>query len=53
MAGRHRDPQAAMESGKLPEVARVSQLMTEAAQEWHQLIQEQTAASSVVAKMVR
>ena len=53
MAGRHKDLQVAMESGKLPEVARVSQLMTNAAREWHQLIQEQTAAPSTLANMVR
>ena len=53
MAGRHKDLQVAMVSGKLTEVARVSQLMTNAAREWHQLIQEQTAAPSTLANMVR
>ena len=37
MAGRHADLQTALASGQLPEVARVSHLMTNAAQEWRQL----------------
>ena len=41
MAGRHADLHTAMVAGQLPEVARISQLMTHAAQEWHQLLQGQ------------
>ena len=53
MAGRHADLQTAMVSGQLPEVARISQLMTKAAQEWRQVLHEQIAAPSLVANTVR
>ena len=54
MAGRHVDLQTAMTSGQLLEVARISQLMTSAAQEWHQLIHGSiSAVPSVVANSVR
>ena len=53
MAGRHADLHTAMVSGQIPEVARISQLMTNAAQEWHRLIQGQMTAPSVVANTVR
>ena len=52
MAGRHADLQTAMASGQLPEVARVSQLMTNAVQEWRQF-QEQMTTPSLVANTVR
>ena len=52
MAGRHADLQTAMASGQLPEVARVSQLMTNGAQEWRQF-QEQMTTPSLVANTVR
>ena len=50
MAGRHADLHAATVAGQLP---RIAQLMTNAAQEWHQLIQGQMSCPSVVANMAR
>ena len=52
--GRQRDLQAAIVAGLLPEVSRVSQLLSTAAQEWQQIIQEQSSAMpSAVANIVR
>ena len=53
MAGCHADLHTAMVAGQLPEVARISQLVTHAAQEWHQLIQGPRSCPSVVANTVR
>ena len=53
MEDRHKDLQAAMVAGHLPEVARVSHLLTKAAQEWQQLIQQQSMMPSAVANSVR
>ena len=53
MEDRHEDLQEAMVAGRLPEVARVSHLLTNAAQEWHQLIQQQSLMPSAVANSVR
>ena len=36
-----------MDGGRLPEVARVSYLLTKAAQEWQQMIQQQSMPSAV------
>ena len=52
--GRQRDLQAAIVAGHLSEVARISQLMSSAAQEWQRIFQEQPSAMpSAVANMVR
>ena len=40
--GQQRDLQAAIVAGQLPEVARTSHLLSTAAQEWQQIIQEQS-----------
>ena len=53
LAGRHADLQTALATGQLPEVARVSQLMTAAAEDWHQLIQNQRTAPSMLANSAR
>ena len=53
LAGRHADLQTALATGQLPEVARVSQLMTAAAEEWHQLIQNQRTTPSMLANSAR
>ena len=53
LAGRHADLQTALATGQLLEVARLSQLMTTAAEEWHQLIQNQRTAPSALANTVR
>ena len=51
---RQRDLQAAILAGQLPEVARISQLLSKAAQEWQQIIEEQAPGMpSAVANMVR
>ena len=53
MHGRHADFQAAVEGGHLQEVARISQLMTTAAQEWQELINRQSVVPpSAVANFV-
>ena len=53
MHGRHADLQAAVEGGHLQEVARISQLMTTAAQEWQELINRQSVVPpSAVANFV-
>ena len=49
----HKDSQAAMVAGRLPEVARVSHLLTKAAQEKQQLIQQQSLMLSAGANSVR
>ena len=50
--GRQRDLQAAIVAGHLSEVARISQLMSSAAQEWQRIFQEQPSAMpSAVANM--
>ena len=56
--GRQRDLQAAILAGQLPEVARISQLLSKAAQEWQQIIEEQapgmpSAVANVVVIRVR
>ena len=52
--GRQRDLQAAIVAGHFSEVARISQLMSSAAQEWQRIFQEQPSAMpSAVANMVR
>ena len=52
--GRQRDLQAAILAGQLPEVARISQLLSKAAQEWQQIIEEQAPGMpSAVANMER
>ena len=53
--GRQKDLQEVVVSGKLTEVARVSEFMTRAAQEWQQMTHEQSVSvlPSVVASMVR
>ena len=53
LAGRHADLQTALATGQLLEVARLSQLMTTAAEEWHQLIQNQRTAPSALANTAR
>ena len=50
MEDRHKDLQAALVAGQLPEVARVSHILTQAAQEWQQMIVDQ---STKVANSVR
>ena len=51
---RQKDLQSAIVVGQLPEVARISQLLSTAAQEWQQIFQEQAPAMpSAVANMVR
>ena len=57
MQGRHADLQAAVAGGYLQEVARVSQLITTAAQEWQELINRQSvtmpsSVANVVGSMV-
>ena len=44
MAGRHADLQTAMVSGQVPEVARISHLMTKAAHEWGQFQEQMTTS---------
>ena len=44
---RQKDLQAAMVAGRLPELARVSHLLTKAAQEWQQMTQQQSVPSAV------
>ena len=52
--GRQKDLQSAIVAGQLPEVARISQLLSTAAREWQQILQEQAPAMpSAVANMVR
>ena len=52
--GRQRDLQAAILAGQQPEVVRISQLLSKAAQEWQQIIEEQAPGMlSAVANMVR
>ena len=46
MEDRHKHLQVAMVAGHLPVVARVSHLLTKAAQEWQQLIQQQSMMPS-------
>ena len=53
MEDRHKDQQEAMVAGRLSEVARVSRLLTKAAQEWQELIQQQSLMPSAVANSVR
>ena len=53
MEDRHKDLQEAMVAGRLSEVARVSHLLTTAAQEWQQLIRQQSLMPSAVATSVR
>ena len=38
MECRHQDLQAAVTAGQIPEVVRISQILTQAAQEWQQMI---------------
>ena len=42
--GREWDLQAAIVAGQLPEVARISQLLSTTTQEWRQMVQEQTSS---------
>ena len=49
--GRQRDLQAAIVAGHFSEVARISQLMSSAAQEWQRIFQEQFAMPSAVANV--
>ena len=44
MESRQKDLQAAVAAGHLVEVARISNLLTKAAAEWQEIIQEQGAA---------
>ena len=53
LAGRHADLQTALATGQLLEIARLSQLVTTAAEEWHQLIQNQRTAPSALANTAR
>ena len=53
MEDRHKDLQMVMGRGGLQEVARVSHLLTTVAQEWQQIIQQQSAMPSTVANSVR
>ena len=53
MEDRNKDLQEAMVAGRLPEVARVSHLLTKAAQEWQHLIHQQSLMLSAVANSVR
>ena len=54
MECRHQDLQAAVAAGQIPEVVRISQILTQAAQEWQQLIQGQSTSAfpSAVANKV-
>ena len=52
MEGRRKDLQAAVETGQLPEVARISQLLTQAALEWQQRLQDQSTSAISVANSV-
>ena len=45
--GPQRDFQAAILAGQLPEVARISQLLSKAAQEWQQIIEKQAPRDAV------
>ena len=47
MEDRQKDLQAALVAGRLPEVARVSHLLVATAQEWQQMIQQQSMPSAV------
>ena len=50
MECRHQDLQAAVAAGQIPEVMRIS--LTQAAQEWQQVIQAQSTSALAVANMV-
>ena len=53
MQGRHADLQTAVGAGQLQEVARISKLLTTAAQEWQELINQSATMPSSVANAVR
>ena len=54
MECRHQDLHAAVAAGQTPEVVRISQILTQAAQEWQHMIQGQSTSAlpSAVANMV-